>query len=88
MYLPQRHDNLTISWLLPSAFFSIVVGENDHYSGVLSGFLGMYGLKLHGEICLGFRAFGGPEHGQTIRWLQHTALHRPGLSRAGIIPVQ
>jgi hypothetical protein len=60
MYLPQRHDNLTISWLLSiSRFYTIVVGENDPYSGVLAGFMGSGSAKLHGEICLGSRAFGG-----------------------------
>jgi len=27
MHFPQRHDKLTISWLLPFVFFTIVVGE-------------------------------------------------------------
>jgi len=60
MHLPQRHDNLTISWLLSIChFYTIVIGENDPYSGVLAGFMGSGWAKLHGEICLGSRAFGG-----------------------------
>ena len=60
MYLTQRHDNLTISWLLSICqFYAIVVGENDPRSGVLAGFVGSGRAKLYGEICLGSRAFGG-----------------------------
>ena len=60
MYLPQRHDNLTISRLLSNChFYTIVVGENDPYSGVLAGFMGSGWAELYDEICLGSRAFGG-----------------------------
>ena len=60
MHLPQRHNNLTISWLLSIChFYTIVVGENDPYSGVLAGFMGSGWAKLYDEIFLGSRAFGG-----------------------------
>lgn len=60
MHLTQRHDNITISWLLSIChFYTIVVGENDPHSGVLAGFMGSGWAKLYGEICLGSRAFGG-----------------------------
>ena len=60
MHLPQRHDDLTISWLLSIChFYTIVVGENDTHSEVLVGVMGSGWAKLYGEICLGSSAFGG-----------------------------